>query len=736
VINVSNEFKNAVKGDNRQFYAGAEITLFDGTVLNLDNSKIRSLKIEDATSQDGSFTVGGVVVNKLSLTFNNFNDEYSEYDFTDAVIRPTVGLQLSETIETVNKGVFTSDSPKFRSSVITLTALDNMSKFDKPFSGVNQSYPCTAQDLLNTVCTYCGVVLATQNFDNYNYVIASKPPAIESTNCREVVSWIAQLGGNFARCNTSGALEIKWYDFEVFEQTNLDGGYFDDTEEPNYQSGDNADGGNFTNYSSGDTFDGGTFDDMSRYHHLYSTKSTPSIATDDVVITGVQVSDNSETPHTELFGQVGYIIAIEQNDLIQSQSDALAVVNFVGSKLVGVRFRPLTATVRSDPTIEAGDVAYVSTRKGTYQIFVSNVSYGVGQPMRISCDAEPPARNSATRYSAETKTYVKARETTDKKLTAYDLMVQQLNNLISHSFGFYSSEEVLPDGSKIYYKHDKPTRAESTKIWKETIDAFAVSTDGGVTYTAGFDVNGNAVFNVLSAIGINADWIRLGKLLSNDGATLIDMAFGVANSDNFSFIDNIQNGFPLTMPFNIDDSVSRINKVLLKFTQQAFRTYSTTASSGGGSSTTSSSGGGTSTSSGLGGILNALTTSATISGNTDGVVASEALPHSHPISLGQHQHAVTLDSHTHDVSIPAHTHDVSIPSHTHTLNFGIQEQAISNNEITIYVDGTLRATMSELQGIIDLTAFVTTSGWHIIEVRSSTLKRISAQINIKSYIRS
>jgi hypothetical protein len=42
--------------------------------------------------------------------------------------------------------------------------------------------------------------------------------------------------------------------------------------------------------------------------------------------------------------------------------------------------------------------------------------------------------------------------------------------------------------------------------------AFSVSTDGGKTWNAGFDSSGNAVVNVLNAIGVNADWIHGGTL--------------------------------------------------------------------------------------------------------------------------------------------------------------------------------------------------------------------------------
>ena len=59
----------------------------------------------------------------------------------------------------------------------------------------------------------------------------------------------------------------------------------------------------------------------------------------------------------------------------------------------------------------------------------------------------------------------------------------------------YKTEEILDDGSSVFYMHNKPTIGESQTIWKMTADAFAVSTDGGKTWNAGMDSSGNAVVN-------------------------------------------------------------------------------------------------------------------------------------------------------------------------------------------------------------------------------------------------
>lgn len=769
MINTSLEFKNIINGDDRRFYSGAVITLLDGTVFELDNSKIRQLRIEDATSQQGRFTLGSVIVNELTLSFNNLNDAYSDYDFTGAIIRPKVGLQLLASIETLNKGVFTADDPRVKSSVITLIALDNMMKFDKPFKGVVQVFPCSYGELLQTICTHCGVILNTITFTNSNKIIQSRP-LDEAINCREVVSWVAQCSGNFARCNTSGQLELKWYDFEVFEdEQHWNGGTFD-VSNP-YSTGDNLDGGTFA-FNDGANVDGGDFLTQNRYHHIYSMQNNPTVSTDDVVITGISVTDFTEDANTALFGQEGYIIAIEKNPLIQSLADAQMIANTVGAKIVGMRFRPMTLTSRSNPTIEAGDVGYVSTRKGLYQTLFTNVIFSVGQSMKLSCDAETPARNSSTRYTEGAKVAVEARKLVEVERTSRQQAIESLQQTLENSSGLYQTIETLPDESKIYYFHDKPIKAESQIIWKFVAEAIAISTDGGLTYPIGIEADGDAILSRLYALTVDAKLLKTGKITSSDGSTLIDMAYGVANSDNISFTDNVAQSYPLRMPFDIDDSVSRIASVKLKYTVDMFRTYSTTASSGGGSSVTSNNGGATTeTSTTAGGdilptnssggeqiTLPGQTVSGTtgnggsvgqFTGNSDGTVGMHAHSivisnHNHTFSgstggyifnTTNHSHSINWPSHSHSVTFDNHTHDVSIPSHTHPLNYGIMETPVTDNTIDIYIDGTKRATTTDPQGIIDLTQWITAVGWHEIELVSSTLKRISARLVIKSYIK-
>lgn len=101
----------------------------------------------------------------------------------------------------------------------------------------------------------------------------------------------------------------------------------------------------------------------------------------------------------------------------------------------------------------------------------------------------------------------------------YDEKYQQMQQLAANTLGFYYSEEKDENGATISYRHDKPTLAESTIIYKSGIDGFFLSTDGGQTWKAGFDSNGDAVLNILYAIGIQAKWINTRglKAVDNDG---------------------------------------------------------------------------------------------------------------------------------------------------------------------------------------------------------------------------
>lgn len=513
MLDVSAEWKRSViLDDNRQYLAYADVVLADGKKLSLDNTKLWNggFSINDSTSTQGTFTVGALVASKLTIKINNIYDDYSEYDFTDARVTAYIAKQLESGLEKIKIGEFTISSTSYDGSIITLTCLDNVNKFNKAYNS-NLAYPATLYEIVRNACLDCGVAFTMARFPNSDYTVQTKPDA--NNTYGRVIAYALQICGCFGKCDHNGILTIRWYDLSLFNEKNYTGGTFSTTTTP-YSDGDTLNGGTFA-YTDGDNINGGSYTDRQEYHNIYGSKEF-KVDTDDVVITGVKVvvtSHESGSKDVEyLSGKTGYVIAISNNPLVEADQ-AKAVADFVYSRIGGMRFRPFSGSFLSDPTIESGDTAIVNDRKGNaYNTFISNRTFSLGNNTTISCDAESASRNSADKYAADTKAIVEARKTAQKQLSAYDEHMQLLTMLMAQSVGLFKTEQKQPDGSTIYIMHNKSDLASSQIQWKMTANGVAVSSDYGKTWNAGVDSSGNAVFNVMSAIGINFDWAHGGTL--------------------------------------------------------------------------------------------------------------------------------------------------------------------------------------------------------------------------------
>lgn len=472
MINTSNEYKTVIKGA-RNMYADVSIVFRDGTKLPVDQDGLWGLSIEDNVSGTDSFDVGSAIINQLTLKFDNTDERYNAYNFDGAKITVKIGLQLSKTVEWLNKGVFTADPGEYTGDTITVKAYDNMKKFDRKYSESKLVYPATLGSIVRDACSVCGVSLSTTSFPLDSFVVQTRPTD-EALTFREVLTWVGQIACLWCRCNVHGALELGWYDLKGYE------------------------------------------DETGHFFEIEDLTST-SISTDDVVITGVKViketETDDETVKTEyLSGTEGYILSVEGNDLIQGQNGQ-TIADYLGGKLIGLRFRKLSVTHKSDPSMEAGDLCKVTDWRGrTYKTLVTGTNFQFGNNQKTECSAETPSRNSTDRFSQQTKNYVKLRKQVAAEKTAREKAIEDLAHVLANSSGLYITTETQADGSSIYYMHNKPTLKESDIVWKITAEAFGISTDGGKTYPFGFQVTGEMVAKLLAVEGVNASWINSGVL--------------------------------------------------------------------------------------------------------------------------------------------------------------------------------------------------------------------------------
>lgn len=517
MLNVSAKWQRAVMLDNDiNVNCFADIVTTNGEKIPISDSELwaNGFEVNDSTSSNGTFTIGALIAGKLKIKLNNIYEDYSKYDFDKASVTAYVSKSFSDgTSEKLKIGEYRVSETSYDGSLITLTCLDNINNFNREYDS-NLSYPTTAYEVVRDACIKCDVPFTMARFDNSDYTINEIPSDNQKLTYGQVIAYILQLSGLWGKCGHDGELFIGWYDMSQFDSQGYDGGTFSTKTTP-YSDGDTLNGGNFTDYSSGDSVDGGTFTEARNYHNVYTQKDL-NVATDDVVITGVKVivtskEDKAKDVNT-LAGKEGYVVSISDNPFIPADK-AQTVANYIFKKIGGMRFRPLDATLLSNPLIESGDVALVTDRKqNTYSCFISNRTFTVGSGTKISCDAENASRNSADKFSNETKAIVQAREVAQAKLSVYDKQMQLLTQLMSQSLGLFKTEQVQEDGSIIYIMHNKADLNSSNIQWKMTANGMAVSSDYGKTWNAGVGKDGNAVFNIMSAIGINFDWAHGGTL--------------------------------------------------------------------------------------------------------------------------------------------------------------------------------------------------------------------------------
>lgn len=503
---ISDRFKNEQNNDNRNYLKYADITLTDGTVINLTNADFWSngMKFEDSVSDDNTFNIGSANINTLNLSINNFDGKYTDYDFTDATVICYVGIELepedtSALLDTTGDKILDTtgneiivhknaliekirictmtviDTPYQNTTIIELECEDNMRKFDRDYSASKLKYPATRKQIIQDACKVCGVTLDTLNFYQDSYQIPARPDD-EALTFRQVIAWTCQIGCQYARCDKYGRLTIKWYDTEITDANRV---------------------------------------------AINSTNGfTPNL--DDVVITGVQVTEYLESTSTDeeassyLYGEEGYVLKISENKLIP-QGTGEVVASIIGEKCVGMSFRPFETECLTDIVLEAGDAVLITDRKGNkYKSYLTNVVLQPGSFEQISCNAESAARNSSKTYSIVTQAAVDARKSVWRERTTREQALQEFKDRLDNSTGVYTTVQTQQDGSQIFYLHDKPTLAESQAVWKMTAEAWGVSTDGGQTWNGGMTVDGDTIVRILNAVGVNADWINAGAITVTD----------------------------------------------------------------------------------------------------------------------------------------------------------------------------------------------------------------------------
>lgn len=498
MINVSNAFREKLEA-GEPVRMTVDITFPDGTKKTINKDIMNGDNGFSDCADSSSFPVGATICKTLTLSINNDQEQWKNYSFYGAKIHAYLKLQTSyaapesvsvlldesynpildstgdsiiatqaatkDIIETIDKGVYTVTTPEQYSDIINVTALDDMYKANKTYtSGLK-----LPQSLINLVRDACKTVGIGMNLtmDHGDIIIRSIP---DSMTFRQLFGYAAMVESANARIDYFGNLQFVKWDFEKADVPEL------------------------KNYG-----------------------NPPTLSSDDIVITGIKVTngqsnDDTDTDYSGMYGEEGYILELE-NELIDTDQ-LQTVANIIGEQIVGARFRNLEGDLVYNPLVEFGDMVYTYDRLGSkYLTPLTDVSGNVGGLTTVKTQADDPIRGSSDFYGNSTKAIVAARQMVQKETSAREEAIRRLAETLNSSSGLYMTQKPQQDGSIIYYMHNKATIAESNIIWKLTAEAFAVSIDGGKTYPYGFAVTGELITRLLYAEGINADYINAGTLI-------------------------------------------------------------------------------------------------------------------------------------------------------------------------------------------------------------------------------
>lgn len=500
MINVSTQLKKESL-TNRNYYVTANVTLSDGTTLKLGKKDFYLSGNSLVDSADsGDFPVGVAIEKTANLSLVNDDGRFDGYNFNAARFVIFLNVQLSDRIETIKRGTYIVSKKPATASEISLSLLDKMHNADKAYDS-NLSFPCTVKELLSECCQQCNIALGDVTFPNSNFQIQQSP---SSTTYRTVIGMCAGIAGGNARIDENDLLRIITFDKTFTNAAIYDGGTV-----KNWTNGDDLDGGTLNPWTAGTVIDGGTLSNND-YHALFSIQNL-QYDVDDVVVTGVKyVEDETEY----MSGQDGYVITID-NQLLPG--NAQAGVEAIGNQLIGLRMRPFSCDGIANGYATFGDpVEFIDTKNRVFRSFATNVEFVFGGSTSWSCSAKSAEEDVSEFIGSQQVAVEQSKKDIEKKLSAYDVKLKQMNELAANTLGFFYTEEIQEDGSVITYRHDKPALADSKVIYKTGVDGFFLSVDGGQTWKAGFDSNGDAVLNILYAIGIQSEWINTRGFTAKD----------------------------------------------------------------------------------------------------------------------------------------------------------------------------------------------------------------------------
>lgn len=225
------------------------------------------------------------------------------------------------------------------------------------------------------------------------------------------------------------------------------------------------------------------------------------------------VVDNEET--TLYAGNTSALTGVEINNPYVVTQD---IVNNIYYKITNIpRIVPFSIEMLGDIRLQVGDIVKISSKGKEFDGIIMHIVHTIdgGIVSKVECFASntanlvDPVTRALNRQKSNILDTRKQIVETDKTIFDYQQVANNMTSLISQGFGMYATQIKQADGSVKNYLHDAPDINRSLVIWELTNNGLLVSKDGGTSWAV--DSNGNALLNVITAKGIEAEWLKVAQ---------------------------------------------------------------------------------------------------------------------------------------------------------------------------------------------------------------------------------
>lgn len=437
---------------NKRIEHQAFITFADTTTMTVGEDKIwqGGFEIDSAVSGQSAFEVGACVIGEFKLILNNAYGDFDGKAWYGAEIQAQFEAWSDDarttSLGTTLLGIYYVDEVDTNGTMVKLTCLDAMYKFDIPLSAINPymyPYPNGYKPyyLLDSCCQAAGVAYGMPNqqyFDDIGlgsgYLIGPLTSSeVLDTTLRDFISMICTVSGCYAYIHPLWGLMVQRLDTSWMKYT----------------------GSNYSLYD---------------HHELTSANMTKFNRDEqDVTISGVIIEDTDNTEYTA--GTGTYPIKYERNIVIRPIAGVpQQCADGLNSIYNGCTFRPFRATHLSDLSVEAGDNVLITDQwNNVYKSVILHTRYSADGAQDSECVASSENAVRGTRYTAAAKATAEMTASLLPYTDTYSLGVSNTQTAIDTVYSKLNSGYSATNGSSVSVSTatwtDVQTLAVTAGVW-------------------------------------------------------------------------------------------------------------------------------------------------------------------------------------------------------------------------------------------------------------------------------